>query len=793
MMNCVRFLVHNKAPNEGPPNLSVSPGRAPSLSSTFACHLSATSKGETGMSLMEVENSKLRCEHRENRTELRYRGLRSKSRGKIKPGLLKWVVSAFVGFGLVTSNAGAVGSGQPNDTPQNDEWLQAYVGANSRLPFSFSYGRQSSSELLRAWQKKTKSQALDGGRIEHVVIWTDPKTQLQVRLSAVSYADSKIIEWSVFFKNDGKADTPILEEVQALDMSLPVVGNGVPTLLYSRGAGGMDTYALRKKNLNQLEDFGMSNDGGGKTAETIPFFDIRMEGRGLIGAVGWAGQWAISFSRPTEAAIVISAGMKNTHLSLHPGEEIRTPLILLLPWEGDDTDAHNILRRHVLKYHTPQYDGKPVVPPISHVGWGGMKTSTSLRLIDQITKENLGFENFWMDAGWYGADRPEAEFQVFGEEDWFLHAGNWRVNRVAHPDGMRPISDAAHAKGLKYLLWFEPERAVVGTPLTVEHPEWFIGEEGAEFGGDLKRPFVKWRLFNFGDPVARQAMINLISDLITKEGIDIYRQDCNFAPAPFWAQADARDRQGITQIRYVEGLLEFWDELRLMHPQLMLDIVQRGDLDSISRGVDLSRADYTYSPEADPIGNQVATEGLAYWRPHFGTIFQLRPRDNYYLRSGFAPGSGFALFNSGGTSQQVGRFIPTDFPFTWLRTGIAQLKRVRPYYYGDYYPILPCSSNANCRPDAGSEQSADFEWAAWQFNRPEQGDGMVQAFRRNRNEDPSKNLLLRGLDPSSQYLITDQETAVRASASGRDLMQQGLHVELTEKPGAVILFYKKTR
>ena len=106
------------------------------------------------------------------------------------------------------------------------------------------------------------------------------------------------------------------------------------------------------------------------------------------------GQWAISFSRPTATTVEVSAGMEKTHLSLRPGEQIRTPLILLLPWSGDGIDAHNVLRRHVPKYHAPQYDGKPVVLPISHVGWGVMKTATSLRLIEQITKENLGFENF---------------------------------------------------------------------------------------------------------------------------------------------------------------------------------------------------------------------------------------------------------------------------------------------------------------------------------------------------------------------------------------------------------------
>jgi alpha-galactosidase len=707
--------------------------------------------------------------------------------------LVGWMVLVLAAPSFTARIAGAVGTDKPASVPRSEEWLQSYLALDSKLPFSFVYGWQPSSEIVKTWARKTQTRSLDGARTEHVVIWTDPKTQLEVRLSALSYAGSAVVEWTLFFKNDGNADTPILEDLQALDVSVPVVGTGMPTVLYSRGAGVMDTYSLQKKALNQLEDFRMSNPGGGKTGETIPFFDIRMKGRGLIGAVGWAGRWAISFSRPTEAAIDVRAGMADTHLSLHPGEEIRTPLILLLPWEGDAIDAHNILRRHVLTYHTPKYQGKPVVLPISHVGWGGMKTSTSLRLIDQISKENLGFENFWMDAGWYGADRPVAEFQVFGEEDWFLHAGNWRINRVAHPDGLRPISDSAHARGMKYLLWFEPERAVVGTPLTIEHPEWFIGEDGGEFGGDVKRPFVKWRLFNFGDPTARRAMINLMSDLITKEGIDIFRQDCNFAPASFWARADARDRQGITEVRYVEGLLEFWDQLRQRHPQLILDIVQRGDLDSISRGVDLSRADYPVSPEADPIGNQVATEGLAYWRPHFGTIFQIRPRDDYHFRSGFAPGTGFALFNTGGTSQQVGKFIPADFPFEWIRTEITQYKRLRPFYYGDYYPLLPCSSNADCTQNAENERSADFEWAAWQFNRPDQGDGIVQAFRRSSDEEPTKNLRLRGLDPSRQYVVTGSEGGLKSTMAGRDLMEGGLHVEIPGKPGAVTLFYAQTR
>ena len=286
-------------------------------------------------------------------------------------------------------------------------------------------------------------------------------------------------------------------------------------------------------------------------------------------------------------------------------------------------------------------------------------------------------------------------------------------------------------------------------------------------------------------------MTDLMSDLITSQGIDIYRQDCNFALAPFWSQNDSHDREGITEIRYVEGLLEFWDELRRRHPQLILDIVQRGDLETISRAVDLSRADYPVSPDADPIGNQVSTEGLSYWRPHHGTLQQIRPQDTYHFRSGFAPGLGFALFNVAGTKDQIGKFIPPDFPFDWLRIQVEQLKQIRPYYYGDYYPLSPCSQNTNCTTAWNEEHSAAFEWAAWQFNRPEQGDGMIQAFRRDKTHDQANEFRLRGLDPAASYKVSDLDGKVTTTISGADLMQKGLHVEIADAPGAVIIIYKR--
>jgi alpha-galactosidase len=59
-----------------------------------------------------------------------------------------------------------------------------------------------------------------------------------------------------------------------------------------------------------------------------------------------------------------------------------------------------------------------------------------------------------------------------------------------------------------------------------------------------------------------------------------------------------------------------------------------------------------------------------------------------------------------------------DLDYAALRRLVEQWRKVAPYYYGDYYPLTPYSLDKTA-------------WIAWQFDCPEQGEGMVQAFRRD--------------------------------------------------------------
>ena len=58
---------------------------------------------------------------------------------------------------------------------------------------------------------------------------------------------------------------------------------------------------------------------------------------------------------------------------------------------------------------------------------------------------------------------------------------------------------------------------------------------------------------------------------MTPPGFHVYRQDCNVFTMPFWRAAEATDRQGITEMKYIAGLYEYWDAIRAKYPDAFLE------------------------------------------------------------------------------------------------------------------------------------------------------------------------------------------------------------------------------
>jgi alpha-galactosidase len=99
---------------------------------------------------------------------------------------------------------------------------------------------------------------------------------------------------------------------------------------------------------------------------------------------------------------------------------------------------------------------------------------------------------------------------------------------------------------------------------------------------------------------------------------------------------------------------------------------------------------------------------------------------------------------------------------------------------GDYYPLTTYSL-------------ANDVWMAWQFNRPETGDGMIQAFRRADSAYESARFKLSGLDAGTKYTVTDLDANQPKEMTGRDLMETGLLLTAPAQPSAMVITYRKAK
>ncbi len=829
-------------------------------------------------------------------------------------------------------------------------------GQPLRLPVTFTYGGQPSSELLPTWTLVETTETLDHRRTRSTLQWTDPKTGLIVKCVATTYLDFSAVDWVATFTNSGSVDTPILENVQALDEAWQRGGEGEFLLHHAVGspANGSD-YGPLETPLGPDVAKRIGAAGGRPTNTDLSYFNLEWNGQGVVMAVGWPGQWLAEFQRDNTQKLHIRAGQELTHLKLLPGEEVRTPLMALLFWEGKDwIRGQNLWRSWMIAHNLPRPGGH--LPPPQFVASSsrayeemiGANEANQIMHIDRYLEEQLKLDYWWMDAGWY-----------VQKQGW-PQVGTWEVDPQRFPRGLRPISDHGRERGVKTLVWFEPERVAPGTWLYDTHPEWLLSSESnralqgmrgwsssdlgnidpcvvhngsdqpvtmsgirwepgqlslhpgprgeygvvrwtapaagtykvsavfsaidqqtttdvhllhqgrelfaarlrldgqgpqaessqeitlaqgdtldcvvgwgngahicdstglalritdsagqsAEAAADFRdsttesspwsygylppaekpdvsgfRPFDRLgrpgdggtKLLNLGNADARQWLTDHIDQLLTDQGIDLYRQDFNMDPLAFWRANDPDDRQGISENHHVTGYLAYWDELRRRHPDMLIDTCasggRRNDLETLRRAVPLWRSDYAF----EPVGHQCMTYGISLWIPYHGTGTVACANAGYY-GGGATPVEPYAFWSNAAPSLGSGIDIRVrEIDYNALRKLLSQWRDVNRFYYADFYPLTDYTRDANV-------------WIAWQFHDADEEMGTVQAFRRTEDNAPTLKLKLQGIDPAGSYEFTRLDSGEVQTCIGTDLLETGLEVTLSERPAAAIYRYRR--
>jgi len=663
---------------------------------------------------------------------------------------------------------------------------------NSKVLFSLQY----QGKLLNSCMLKKKVNHLEStSQFEKLeVIYEIEQEVLQVRVGVKIYHDFSVIECLPYIENIGKLNSGIIENFTGLDLledlpeqdyvSIPPLHKiltGVKLdVRYNLGSyAAIDDFVAQKRELRArpgVNLLSMKSSEGRSSSSFLPYFGIDIDGHnGLNIGVGWGGAWKSdveimidnnAFCQANHYRITLS--MLTTHFFVEPGERLRQVGFFIQFRAGKTIrDAQNELRQFMIVHHAP-YDskGKLIKPPVSMMTWGGLSSEKMLDRINAIKQHKLPYDVFWIDAGWSGfaGECPHfLEKDIGTKSDWPIRVGNWNINTVPHPHGLRPVSNAARKAGMKFLAWIEPERVhkdCRGSILT-EHPEWLIANEN--------NPSF---LFNLGNPEALIFMFETLRKLILEEGIDIYREDFNFNTLPYWKQMDAPDRIGVAEMKHVEAHYRLWEMLRREFPDMLIDNCASGgrrlDFMTLTNSIALCQSDYACFLDYNVECVQTENFYLNDWIP-LHTGFTWMPEH--------APYDFFSCAGTGVSNkiwQYDSRVIAVDHDWDYHRSMLEHNIKMRELSIaGDYYPL--------------TEKPEDLtRWCASQMHDPQRNAGFVLAFRREKSTVAKEIFSLRGLNAGDTYILRKMDGAT-TKATGAALMS-GLEI-IMDKPRSVTLIY----
>ncbi|GAN55757.1 glycoside hydrolase, clan GH-D [Tanticharoenia sakaeratensis NBRC 103193] len=275
--------------------------------------------------------------------------------------------------------------------------------------------------------------------------------------------------------------------------------------------------------------------------------------------LGWSGGHRFCVERMEDARyrLSVSEYLYPGEGSLPPGAALKTPVAYAAfspqGYAGIARAFQAFARAHVL-----QWPGGAMKPrPVLLNSWEGnlfdLHEDCLRRQIDATA--DLGVERFVLDDGWFGSRRNDRQ-----------GLGDWTVARSIFPQGLRPLSDHVHARGMQFGLWYEPEMANPDSNVFRAHPDWALQVRG--------RPLLTSRrqvALDISRPEVADHLFTTLSHEVTNSRIDYIKWDFNRD------LLDAADAQGRAAYRrQVLALYALWDRLHHAHPELEIESCASG-------------------------------------------------------------------------------------------------------------------------------------------------------------------------------------------------------------------------
>ncbi len=573
---------------------------------------------------------------------------------------------------------------------------------------------------------------------------------LTSRLQVTSYGNG-LWEFCTYLRNEGTERSAQITELYGLDVTIPVRGKVRWESLTGDVCGLESFLPLEQEVAEGVDIIREAGSGRSSQGESFPYFDLSDEENSIVIGIGWTGQWKYMLSREGEE-LHLRVGFTDCDMYLMPEEEIRSASVLL--YVGECGVELLKVRQKFRRMH------RELLSPAAAQG-GHVTVPTALQVFDRYIKARPGWrtekeqlecveiasrlygvDTYWLDAAWFEKAFPRG-------------VGNYNYE-PGLPNGLTAVGERAHEKGLRFIVWFEPERVYHNTEVHREHRDWLLeAPETGLFLLDLSRKEVaEW-------------LTEKLCDHIRRDRIDIYRQDFNMDPLPFWRANDTEGRKGYTENCYITNLYRVWDSLKEAFPQLMIDNCASGgrrlDFEMNRRALALWRSDTGCFEGTGSSCNQNQAIGLSRYLPYHSVATWTA--DAYNMRAAMACGLALNF-----------PVMEESFEASAYEEALKEVARTKGLWDGDFYPLTAASREENV-------------WTAYQLNCEERGFALF--FRRSESEKPENLFSLRGLVPDALYQVTlsdEMREKKLFEMKGKEL-KEGIRIIIPKKGSSVLLEY----
>ncbi|MBI1178589.1 alpha-galactosidase [bacterium] len=563
-------------------------------------------------------------------------------------------------------------------------------------------------------------------------------------------------------------EVPLVESL-ALTLSAPA-GHALESWWVEKGSGRPGDVGTHREPIKSDFVFKGRSSPYAEETEMIPWLAIQdvTANAGLYFGVEFSGRVGIDAQAVgNSTTLKVVAGLDPTDTAFRSrvadGETFVTPTVFIGCYQGDIDEGANRLHRFVEKRLRPPVSDKRY-PLVVNNSWGsGMAVDEPLarHMIDDAA--SLGVEMFHIDAG------------------WFRDVGDWHPNPNKFPNGLAPVSDYVHSKGMLFGLWVGwTQGGAEGkdlSTLAVANPVqrgWFTRDYPAN-----------WKPSDFtGAPVclssasAQVWCLNELRRIVTDYKLDLLEHD----QIMIVAQCDRTNHghtASPTDIAYhaTRGYYEIYDQLRKEHPKLLFeDCVNGGRM--VDFGV-VQRTHYiSITDSYDPLSNRRAFYDASYPLPPSMCECYIENR----------PGPTLTTFKTMLRSGMMGWCTLMCDTGAWTSEQHEAARRQIEIYKDWIRPLINHGNlyHISSRPD-------DARWDGMQYHDSKTGRGIVFVFRGAACPEAVQVFKLKGLDRNGAYEVRSEDgTILLTQTSGESLMKDGLRMKLGE-PGASELIFLQAK